>query len=66
MTYAPVFFIHPCQTASLMQDSVENKEVTAYEYLALWISATGACVGLHMPIALVASSIASPLSDTGF
>ncbi|KAF2015891.1 hypothetical protein BU24DRAFT_462113 [Aaosphaeria arxii CBS 175.79] len=52
LTGSPVFFIHPCQTAAVMEASVGNKELTPVEYLMVWIGAMGGCVGLNIPIAL--------------
>ncbi|KAH9860684.1 hypothetical protein J1614_012016, partial [Plenodomus biglobosus] len=49
----PVFFIHPCQTAGVMQATVGEREVTAEEYLVMWIGALGGCVGLEVPLGLV-------------
>jgi ubiquitin-like-conjugating enzyme ATG10 len=48
-----VFFIHPCQTAEVMEASVGRKDVTPEEYLIMWIGALGKCVGLNVPLALM-------------
>lgn len=53
VTDAPVFFIHPCQTAEVMQASVGKRHVTPEEYLLIWIGAMGKCVGLNVPLALM-------------
>jgi ubiquitin-like-conjugating enzyme ATG10 len=53
VTNRPVFFIHPCQTAEIMQVSVGERKVSAAEYLTMWIGALGRCVGLNVPLALV-------------
>jgi len=47
----PVFFIHPCQTADVMEASVESV-ITADKYLTIWIGAMGKAVGLNMPLQL--------------
>lgn len=52
-TNRPVFFIHPCQTAEVMEASVGNRAVTAEEYLLIWIGALGGCVGLNVPLSLM-------------
>ncbi|KAF2474656.1 uncharacterized protein BDR25DRAFT_384036 [Lindgomyces ingoldianus] len=52
LTNAPVFFVHPCQTVSILGASRGKEELTPIEFLMLWISAMGGCVGLHLPIAL--------------
>jgi len=49
----PVFFIHPCQTAEVMQASVGERIVSAEVYLVMWIGALGKCVGLNLPLALM-------------
>jgi ubiquitin-like-conjugating enzyme ATG10 len=48
-----VFFVHPCQTAEVMDASVGKREITAEEYLMVWIGALGKCVGLNIPLALM-------------
>ncbi|KAF2134164.1 hypothetical protein P153DRAFT_280972 [Dothidotthia symphoricarpi CBS 119687] len=53
VTNSPVFFIHPCRTAEVMQAIVGEREVSAGEYLMLWIGALGKCVGLNVPLALM-------------
>jgi ubiquitin-like-conjugating enzyme ATG10 len=51
VTNRPVFFIHPCQTAQVMEASACAGDITAYEYLLIWIGALGKCVGLNVPLA---------------
>ncbi|KAF1929820.1 uncharacterized protein M421DRAFT_4254 [Didymella exigua CBS 183.55] len=53
VTNKPVFFIHPCRTAEVMEASVGGRNITAYDYLLLWIGAFGKCVGLNVPLTLV-------------
>lgn len=53
VTSRPVFYIHPCQTAEVMQASAGDRKVTAAEYLTMWIGALGGCVGLNVPLSLV-------------
>ncbi|KAH7402000.1 hypothetical protein DE146DRAFT_450848 [Phaeosphaeria sp. MPI-PUGE-AT-0046c] len=53
ITDVPVFLIHPCQTAEVMQASIGKREMTAEEYLLIWIGALGKCVGLNVPLALM-------------
>ncbi|OWY48047.1 hypothetical protein AALT_g7701 [Alternaria alternata] len=50
-TNRPVFFIHPCQTAGVMEASLD-RNVTADEYLMIWIGAMGKAVGLDVPLQL--------------
>ena len=52
-TNRPVFFIHPCQTAEVLEASVDKQNITAEEYLVMWIGALGKCVGLNVPLALM-------------
>jgi ubiquitin-like-conjugating enzyme ATG10 len=56
LTNKPVFFIHPCHTAAVIQASISGKEqgVTGFEYLMIWIGAFGGCVGLDVPVEIVA------------
>jgi ubiquitin-like-conjugating enzyme ATG10 len=63
VTNRPVFFIHPCRTAEVMQASVGNRDIAAEEYLLMWIGALGQCVGLNIPLALVQHDI-QPVVDT--
>lgn len=58
VTNNPVFFIHPCQTAEVIEASVAKKEITPMEYLMVWIGALGKCVGLNVPLALVKADAA--------
>ncbi|RMZ74134.1 autophagy-related Atg10 [Pyrenophora seminiperda CCB06] len=52
-TGKPVFFIHPCRTAEVMEASIgESACITAEEYLVAWIGALGESVGLHVPLCL--------------
>jgi ubiquitin-like-conjugating enzyme ATG10 len=49
----PVFFIHPCRTAEVMEASIERgRKVTAEEYLMVWIGSLGKSVGMNVPLAL--------------
>ncbi|KAL6706869.1 hypothetical protein ACN47E_005012 [Coniothyrium glycines] len=52
VTSRPAFFIHPCQTAQVMEASLTDEHVTTYNYLLAWIGALGPCVGLNVPLAL--------------
>ncbi|EOA80715.1 uncharacterized protein SETTUDRAFT_60514, partial [Exserohilum turcica Et28A] len=51
VTDRPQFFIHPCQTAQVMEASVPS-QTTAEQYLIAWIGAVGKSVGLNLPLAL--------------
>lgn len=53
ITNKPVFFIHPCRTAEMMQASVGNRSISATDYLMIWIGALGQSVGLNIPLAFV-------------
>ena len=52
-TNKPVFFIHPCQTAEVMEATVEDRVITAGAYMMVWIGALGKHVGLNVPLAFV-------------
>ena len=52
ITNSPAFFIHPCQTAAVLESSSTKKGLTSVEYLMLWIGAMGKSVGLNVPISL--------------
>ncbi|PVH97784.1 hypothetical protein DM02DRAFT_673856 [Periconia macrospinosa] len=59
ITNAPVYFIHPCKTASVLQASTsfisphnESARLDHLSYLILWIGAMGKYVGLDVPIDL--------------
>ncbi|KAF2645810.1 hypothetical protein P280DRAFT_417931 [Massarina eburnea CBS 473.64] len=52
----PVYFLHPCKVAEVLQASCSRaSEIDTASYLLLWIGAMGKCVGLDVPLALVAS-----------
>jgi ubiquitin-like-conjugating enzyme ATG10 len=53
ITNRPVFFIHPCRTAEVMEASVGKRSIAPEEYLITWIGALGKCVGLDVPLALM-------------
>jgi ubiquitin-like-conjugating enzyme ATG10 len=56
-TGRPVFFIHPCRTAEVMEASIERgkeRQMTGEEYLMVWMGALGRSVGLDVPLALAA------------
>ena len=53
VTNRPAFSIHPCRTAAVLEASLIAPDVTALEYLILWVGAMGKCVGLDMPVILV-------------
>jgi hypothetical protein len=55
-TNRPVFFIHPCQTAEVMAASVGGQNITAYDYLLIWVGALGKFVGLDVPMSLIDTS----------
>lgn len=59
VTNRPVFFIHPCQTAQVMEASVGNRDISPEDYLMIWIGALGKCVGLNVPLSLVKQNRAS-------
>ncbi|CAO2648977.1 Nn.00g099260.m01.CDS01 [Neocucurbitaria sp. VM-36] len=52
-TNRPVFFIHPCQTAEVMEATVEGRGITAGAYMMVWIGALGKHVGLSVPLTFV-------------
>ncbi|KAJ4344520.1 uncharacterized protein N0V89_012263 [Didymosphaeria variabile] len=49
----PVFFIHPCRTAEVMEASMGGKPATSLGYLLMWIGAMGKSVGLDIPLQLI-------------
>ncbi|KAL5121955.1 hypothetical protein ACEQ8H_000171 [Pleosporales sp. CAS-2024a] len=53
VTNRPVFFIHPCQTATVMEAAVGKTQVTAEHYLLIWMGALAQCVGLNVPLQLM-------------
>jgi ubiquitin-like-conjugating enzyme ATG10 len=53
ITSRPVFFIHPCRTAEVMEASIGDRDIAPEEYLITWIGALGKCVGLNVPLALM-------------
>ncbi|KAF1953941.1 hypothetical protein CC80DRAFT_527021 [Byssothecium circinans] len=55
ITNTPVYFIHPCKTAEVLEASSGGREMETSAYLLLWIGAMGRCVGFDMPLVLVAS-----------
>jgi ubiquitin-like-conjugating enzyme ATG10 len=52
ITNSPAFFIHPCQTAAVLDASIANQDLSPLKYLTLWIGAMGNCVGLNIPSTL--------------
>jgi ubiquitin-like-conjugating enzyme ATG10 len=54
-TNKPVFFIHPCRTAEVIEASVSGRNIDAHDYLLMWIGALGTCVGLNVPLRLMYS-----------
>ena len=46
----PVFFVHPCRTAEVMEAVLGSRHVLPVEYLLMWIGAVGKCVGLDVPL----------------
>jgi ubiquitin-like-conjugating enzyme ATG10 len=51
----PVFFIHPCRTAEVLEASIAKERCTetkGAEYLMVWMGALGRSVGLNVPLAL--------------
>ncbi|KAF2141801.1 uncharacterized protein K452DRAFT_287761 [Aplosporella prunicola CBS 121167] len=59
VTDMPALFVHPCNTASALQEATPSQELTPLQYLQLWLGIIGGCVGLQMPVAL-ASQIDIP------
>lgn len=44
------YFVHPCQTAQAMADSLGKKAATPEEYLMVWMGMIGGSVGLNVPV----------------
>ncbi|KAF1997977.1 hypothetical protein P154DRAFT_264711 [Amniculicola lignicola CBS 123094] len=51
-TNSPVFFIHPCQTAAVLEACLGAEEATPVTYLLVWLGAVASCAGLSIPIDL--------------
>lgn len=49
----PVYFVHPCRTQEAMRSLLAGREVTAIEYLLLWLGLVGGSVGLNVPVRLM-------------
>ncbi|KAI7226683.1 hypothetical protein KC330_g8723 [Hortaea werneckii] len=52
VTGGPAYFVHPCLTQDSMRAVMAGRQVSAVEYLALWIGVVGATVGLSLPVSL--------------
>ena len=46
----PAFFIHPCNTASAMQELAQGMPIALEKYIQVWLGITGSSVGLSSPI----------------
>ena len=55
LTGSPSFFVHPCNTAESMRELLGERDVSAVDYLLIWLGLVGSCVGLHVPKELVVS-----------
>lgn len=53
VTNKPVFFIHPCRTAEVMEACFGGRNIASYDYLLMWIGTLGNCVGLNIPMGLI-------------
>lgn len=56
LTGIPVYFVHPCATSEALKSVAGDKEQTTETYLLLWIGLVGNCVGLNVPLELVAQA----------
>ncbi|EGE08973.1 hypothetical protein TEQG_07967 [Trichophyton equinum CBS 127.97] len=56
LTGIPVYFVHPCATSEALESVAGDKEQTTETYLLLWIGLVGNCVGLNIPLELVAQA----------
>ena len=52
VTGGPAYFVHPCLTQDSMRAVMAGRQVSAAEYLALWVGVVGATVGLSLPVSL--------------
>ncbi|GAB1731854.1 hypothetical protein NU195Hw_g5171t1 [Hortaea werneckii] len=52
VTGGPAYFVHPCLTQDSMRAVLAGRQVSAAEYLAMWIGVIGATVGLSLPVSL--------------
>jgi ubiquitin-like-conjugating enzyme ATG10 len=64
-TGTPVYFIHPCHTASVLEASIDPGGISPYKYLVLWISAICSSVGLNIPLELVVDRDCQTPTDGG-
>ncbi|RMZ13202.1 hypothetical protein D0860_02646 [Hortaea werneckii] len=52
VTGGPAYFVHPCLTQDSMRAVIAGRQVSAAEYLVMWIGVVGATVGLSLPVCL--------------
>ncbi|KAI7485957.1 hypothetical protein KC351_g3578 [Hortaea werneckii] len=52
VTGGPAYFVHPCLTQDSMRAVIAGRQVSAAEYLVMWIGVVGATVGLGLPVCL--------------
>lgn len=52
VTDMPVFFVHPCNTATALEETASTPEPSPLQYMLQWLGIVGACVGLHLPMDL--------------
>lgn len=57
-TNALVFFVHPCQTAQVLEASATPNAISPLEYLILWMGSLCRYVGLTLPIEVAARALA--------
>lgn len=44
----PYFYLHPCETASLMEMLAVGSEVSLENYISAWLSAVGPAAGCRL------------------
>ncbi|KAI7543497.1 hypothetical protein KC331_g7370 [Hortaea werneckii] len=52
VTGGPAYFVHPCLTQDFIRAVMAGRQVSAVEYLALWVGVIGATVGLSLPVSV--------------
>lgn len=59
----PFFYMHPCETVSLMEtilgrQTMDSPESFLSSYIASWLSLTGQAIGITLPSAMVSNTLA--------
>lgn len=57
VTGTPAYFIHPCNTAEALRETIGGRSVSPLEYLQLWFGLVASLVGLYLPKELVVEPV---------